>query len=274
MPHIVTAELLERRVVVHVVGCGGTGSAVLPGLVKIHRAMRALGHPGGLDVTVWDADQVALSNVVRQNFFEADVGHPKAAVMVNRLNIAHGPAKLGWKARCEEFTAKAAKSLHSDFIVGCVDSKVSRREIHAAVQDVCDWTYWIDAGNESASGQVVVGQGGRRSGNLQDRLPLVSELFPEILEGDEDHAPSCSAAQSIRRQGVLTNQMAATWALAWIDAALRHGTVEWSGIFFSLPLGRVTSVAADPAAWKQLGYAPAAPADTEGDVAVAEAVPA
>ena len=41
MAHIVSSDLLEDVVTVHVIGCGGTGSAVLPGLAKIHRSRKA-----------------------------------------------------------------------------------------------------------------------------------------------------------------------------------------------------------------------------------------
>jgi PRTRC genetic system ThiF family protein len=269
MAHIVSSDLLEDVVTVHVIGCGGTGSAVLPGLAKIHRSMKALGHPKGLHVTVWDDDEVALHNCIRQNYFEPDVGHSKAATMVNRLNIAHAPAKLRWEARVERFTAKAVSYLNADFVIGCVDSKAARNEIRMAVEESHTPCYWIDCGNSAASGQVIVGQGGRRLKNDPNRLPLVTELFPEIASGPEDNAPSCSALESIMRQGVLTNTMAATWALTWIDAALRHGSVEWSGIFFSLESGRVTAIPADPVAWKNLGYlAPVVDPDDEDEVSL------
>lgn len=254
MCHIVDSSLLHRPVEVHVIGCGGTGSAVVPGLAKIHRTMVALGHPGGLRITIWDDDEVALHNCVRQNFFEADVGRPKAAIMANRIAIAHSPAKITCAAKVERFTAERGRRHQPDFIVGCVDSKAARREISTMVASHHRAVYWVDCGNESSSGQVIVGQGGKDIWHASERLPLVTELFPEIASGAEDDQPSCSALQSILRQGVLTNAMAATWGLAWIDAALRHGRVDWCGVFFSLTLGRVTAIPADPAQWAAIGY--------------------
>ena len=46
--HTIHAELLRRRVRVLVVGCGGTGSAVVGGLPFLHQALIAWGHPEGL----------------------------------------------------------------------------------------------------------------------------------------------------------------------------------------------------------------------------------
>lgn len=262
MPHIVSSDLLSDTVNIHVIGCGGTGSAVVPGLAKIHRSMIALGHPKGLSVTIWDDDEVALHNCTRQNFFEPDVGHAKAAIMANRLNIAHAPAKFRCEAKVKRFT-REDRHLNADFIIGCVDSKAARNEIRLVVESSHNPVYWVDCGNESASGQVIVGQGGYRLRDNPNRLPLVTDLFPEIATGTESNTPSCSAMQSIMRQGVFTNNMAATWALSWIDAALRHGKVDWSGVFFNVAAGRVSAIQADPAAWERLGYTARSTADPE-----------
>ena len=44
--HLLPAKLLKERVRVLVVGCGGTGSTMATGLVYLHQAMLAYGHPG------------------------------------------------------------------------------------------------------------------------------------------------------------------------------------------------------------------------------------
>ena len=51
-PHRINQRLLNGPVRMLVVGCGGTGAAFASGLPYLHQAMRALGHPGGLQVTV------------------------------------------------------------------------------------------------------------------------------------------------------------------------------------------------------------------------------
>ncbi|MGA9507138.1 MAG: hypothetical protein WBV55_00695, partial [Candidatus Sulfotelmatobacter sp.] len=48
--HEIPSVLLQKKVQVTVVGCGGTGSAIAAGLPYLHQAMLALGHPHGLDV--------------------------------------------------------------------------------------------------------------------------------------------------------------------------------------------------------------------------------
>src|ERR1019366_7576269 len=80
--HRIHPELLERQVRVLVVGCGGTGSAVVAGLPYLHQSLVARGHPGGLHVTVLDGDTISPANRVRQPFAPAEMGQNKAVILV------------------------------------------------------------------------------------------------------------------------------------------------------------------------------------------------
>jgi PRTRC genetic system ThiF family protein len=256
MEHQLPTDLTNRAINIHVIGCGGTGSQLMPRLVQLHNTLLALGHRDGLNVTLWDADTVSESNCVRQNFVAVDIGRNKAEITINRLNIIHS---LNWEARPEYFTHQSYKN--ADFFIGCVDTKASRREIAKAVW-LAHRCYWVDIGNRRADGQMIVGQAGsafraKQNADAQPRLPLVTELLPEIIEGEEDDTtPSCSAAQSILRQGVATNLMGATWAFAWLAEALRHGKIGWSGVFFNLESGRANSIPVDPERWAAMGWQP------------------
>ncbi len=254
--HILSEKLLHRAVEVHVIGCGGTGSQLLPRLAQLSKCMVALGHPHGLNVHVWDADTVSEHNCLRQNFFPCDVGHNKASIMVNRLNIGHG---LAWRDEPRLFTRDALEHKSVDFIIGCVDSKAARREIEAFALESYHTGYWIDAGNDAVSGQVIVGQYGKAVADNPMRLPLVSELYPEIVTGPDDNSPSCSARESILKQGLATNAMAATWIYGWLAEALRHGQINYSGIFFNLATGRSSSIPVSKEAWDSIRPAPVAP---------------
>jgi len=257
--HILSDHLLHRAVVIHVIGCGGTGSQLIPRLAQLSKCMVALGHPYGLSVSVWDDDTVSEHNCLRQNFFLPDVGHNKASIMVNRINIAHG---LNWVDQPQRFDRDFILHGDIDFIIGCVDSKAARREIDAFVRDSNrrGGTYWIDAGNDAVSAQVIVGQHGRQIANDPMRLPLVTELYPEIVTGEDDNTPSCSARESILKQGLATNAMAATWIYAWLAEALRHGQIGWSGVFFNLEDGRASSIPVSRAAWDAIRPADSASA--------------
>jgi len=85
--HQIPAALLEKKIQVTVVGCGGTGSAIASGLPHLHQAMVALGHPHGLDVTLVDGDRISRTNCVRQPFSESEIGLHKATVLATRINL-------------------------------------------------------------------------------------------------------------------------------------------------------------------------------------------
>jgi len=244
--HVLSERLLHRAIKIHVIGCGGTGSQLLPRLAQLHKSMLALGHPFGLDVTVWDDDVVNEHNCLRQNFFLPDCGHPKATIMVNRCNLAH---QLCWRDEPRRFHRDAIRYGDIDFIIGCVDSKAARREIDAYVRNSWSDVYWIDAGNDADSAQIIVGQYGKNIVDDPKRLPLVTELYPEIITGPDDNQPSCSAMESILKQGLATNAMAASWIYAWLAEAIQHGRIGWSGLFFNLKTGRASSIPVKKEAW-------------------------
>ena len=143
----------------------------------------------------------------------------KATTMVNRINGAYG---LSWSARPQRFCEATITHPYRgntvgpvDVVIGCVDTGASRRAIDAFVRTHSSSVYWIDSGNSEASGQIVIGQGegSGRSDNVSPlRLPLVSELYPEILQArNDDTAPSCSARDALSSQALATNAMCAAW---------------------------------------------------------------
>ena len=121
--HTILPHLLRRTVKVAVVGCGGTGSAVISGLPHLHQALLAYGHPSGLSVTVMDGDRISPTNCVRQPFSASEIGLFKSVVLVNRLNLFWG---LEWEA--VPYHVNASHDLRNDFdlVIGCVDSRTAR----------------------------------------------------------------------------------------------------------------------------------------------------
>ncbi|MGH9537067.1 MAG: ThiF family adenylyltransferase, partial [Terriglobales bacterium] len=114
--HRIPAALLQKKVRVTVVGCGGTGSAIAAGLPHLHQAMLAWGHPHGLDVTLLDGDRISRSNCVRQPFSESEVGLYKSVVLATRINMFWG---LGWKGS-PQFLDEGWRE-ETDLLIGCVD---------------------------------------------------------------------------------------------------------------------------------------------------------
>lgn len=261
MTHPTNSLLLTRSVKVAVVGCGGNGSQVLNRLARLDRAIRECGHPGGLEVTAYDPDNVSVANIGRQLFSPADVGLPKATVLVHRLNCFFG---LDWKARVEIF--KEVSHLDDspdrvDLLITCVDTAKARREIHYAITSKARASplYWLDLGNRQNDGQVVLGQPvaytqevGYRKEEKNTlahpmnprRLKTVTEIFPELLDPNlqEDNTPSCSLAEALDKQELFINDHIVSWAMQTLWFLFRRGRIEHHAYFINLESGSVNAL--------------------------------
>jgi PRTRC genetic system ThiF family protein len=235
MIHKLDPQLLERPIRILVVGCGGNGSAVVSGLPYLHQALLAFDHPGGLEVTVIDPDAVTETNCVRQPFCRTEIGLPKAIVLVHRINSFWG---LNWQGMQAEIQ-QVAKSAEIDLVIGCVDTRKARRAIDAWVRK-SRVLYWLDLGNNAATGQFILGQPNNCANRKRHRLPTVAELYPEIVAPNvkENEQPACSSVEALTRQEPFINQNLAYQALAMLTQLLRHGSSSYHGGFCNLATGR------------------------------------
>jgi PRTRC genetic system ThiF family protein len=230
MTHHCHPTLLKSREPIRVLlaGVGGTGSRVLTGLRHIHLALLAFERPG-LEVIALDPDTVSEANLVRQAFYPADVGLSKAAILINRLNLACG---LSWQGGQHAVNRESILKLQPQVVLSCVDSRAARAGIHAGVGDRSSRVhYWLDFGNDRDTGQVILGEPlnavNKRS---RGRLRTAAELFPEIADTGmpEDEGPSCSARESLERQGLFVNDGVAVLGLNLLGQLLIGGSVRIS----------------------------------------------
>ncbi len=231
------ARELSRVVVV---GCGGTGAALIGGLPYLHQALVTAGHPG-LRVIVVDGDRVAPTNCVRQPFSESEIGLYKSTILVNRLNLFWG---LDWQASTAYVTKHT--EARADIIISCVDTRAARRSlVESPLYQGC--VYWLDLGNGADGGQFILGQPkNKRNHRTPHRLPTVADLFPEIvtpLLDKADDLPSCSAIEALERQEPFVNQTLAYHALAILARLFRHGQIPYHGGFINLANGRMAPIA-------------------------------
>lgn len=245
--HTIHPDLLSGLVNIVLVGAGGNGSQMLNGLARLHVAMLARQHPGGLHVRVYDPDRVSEANVGRQLFSPSDIGQYKACVLVHRLNCFFG---LDWEARPGRFTL--AQGMNTpDILVSCVDTAASRKEIESLLRKRHTQTphYWLDLGNRRQDGQVVLGHllsenQTRRiaigKATMEGYLPNVMDIYPELRKRTkEDTAPSCSLAESLERQDLFINDHVSRWALHLLWALFRQGCIEHHGYLVNLMDGAV-----------------------------------
>ncbi|HEY0308121.1 MAG TPA: PRTRC system ThiF family protein [Acidobacteriaceae bacterium] len=254
--HTLPSEFVNHRMVrVLVVGAGGTGSAIVMGLPYLDQAMRVWGRSRGLDVVMMDADVVSETNCVRQPFSASDIGQNKATVLINRINLFWGTK---WSAIPNHFHAHSLErdpDKLPDLLIGCVDTRAARKAIAGsfgrALRGTC---YWLDLGNNAASGQYVLGQPlNARNRRKADRLRTVSELYPEIVDADagEDPLPSCSAVEALDRQEPFINQTLASSALAMLAQLFRYGKLSHHGAFFNARTGQMSALPVDPNLWSK-----------------------
>ncbi len=85
--HFTDKYLLQptNPVMVNLIGAGGTGSQLLTALGRINLSLNALQHPG-IFVRVFDDDIITAANKGRQLFADSEIGLPKAAALINRVN--------------------------------------------------------------------------------------------------------------------------------------------------------------------------------------------
>lgn len=277
--HRINPYLLQRRVRVLVVGCGGNGSEIVSGLPYVHQALLAWGHPGGLQVLLLDGDVVSPTNVVRQVFAPADVGHFKSTILVNRLNAFWG---LDWRAlpkhleakppRIERYGHTCRQGLGADIVIGCVDSRAARKIIHDRILADGRVNYWLDLGNDASSGQFVLGcppnrddyqaktierlePSYSRPAPSAERLPTVAELYPEVIDATldgKDTLPSCSAQEALQRQEPFVNRTVAAHALAMLTRLFRYGELGHHGGFVNLATGRMVPIPVSPEHWQRM----------------------
>lgn len=239
--HRIPAALLQKKVRITVVGCGGTGSAIAAGLPHLHQAMLAWGHPHGLDVTLVDGDRISRSNCVRQPFSESEIGLYKAVVLATRINMFWG---LAWKGSPQYLDQGWREE--TDIVIGCVDSRAARRVI-TNTRSYWESYYWLDIGNNADTGQFVLGQPDNRNNKTGgSRLPTVADLFPEIVNprlDKRDKLPSCSAVEALERQEPFVNQVLANHSLAMLARLFRYGRLPYHGGFVNVATGRVSCLA-------------------------------
>ena len=150
--HYVHPAIVSSRgpIDISLIGAGGTGSQLVSGLARMNQALKALGSPG-LHLRVFDGDSVSPSNVGRQLFSPADMGKNKAVVLVTRLNMFFG---TNWEAHA--YDVSKGLRLPGGVVISAVDD-VNARHIIRDIGKNSGAIYWVDTGNTTSTGQVVLG---------------------------------------------------------------------------------------------------------------------
>ena len=237
-----------EQIGINVIGAGGTGSMVLNTLARMNLALMNMEHPG-LFVTAIDGDKIAKSNVGKQLYYNEDIGHYKAQVLIERINLNTG---FNWEYKNVYFPSSRIGS--ANITIACIDKIQPRIDLVKSLRPEPgkSWrhkrevpAYYIDCGNSFDKGQVIcqtvqpVNQPGKiRKYKMKKELPGFMDVFDEktleLAKKEEDIIPSCSTHDALMRQDFFINPMMAFLACRIVWNIVFNKMILQNGYFISL----------------------------------------
>jgi PRTRC genetic system ThiF family protein len=217
-------------VTIIVYGAGGTGSHLVWHLARVNAALLMMGLKG-IDLSVVDFDSVGATTPVRAMLNYSGIGFSKALSLVSGINASFG---IKWKAYPRYIRS-------ADFIILCTDTVRSRRMILDEYVKTSNYKYYIDCGNTSDSGQIILGTSKNEYLNMKKSsksfwyVPDFFDMFPDVQ--DEDVRESCSVFESVQRQGIFVNSIIANLAGQMIYELLAEHAIDHHGYFMNMENG-------------------------------------
>tara|TARA_R110002072_G_scaffold298269_2_gene471976 strand:+ start:24542 stop:25327 length:786 start_codon:yes stop_codon:yes gene_type:complete len=246
----IPSDWLDRKLKVALVGCGGTGSEMIDELFRMHTLIIRLGG-NGLNVTAFDPKLVNHANVGRQRFWHADIGYQKAEILITRLNSFGG---VHWEYRNVLFEPNLITNF--DIVITCVDSPVIRARIgqfdfNHHYYSSKTFRLWLDCGNDSHSGNVILGNLGDK---VENYIPNVYDLYPVLGNMPDDNEPSCSTEEALEKQDYGINRSVAREGANLLWQLIRHGSLSHHGSYINIQEGTVTPLKICSKQWSVYGY--------------------
>ncbi len=207
-----------RSIQIYLVGCGGTGSFLVPHLCRVANFLGEAGRQ--VDITLVDFDRIEEKNLWRQNFCSAELGYNKAQALAMRYKTMFPKLNIG--AVKSKLDQVEFGNYRPTLIIGCVDNARARKNIEELMIQYTALTtrrigtnpcWWLDCGNDYTHGQVAIGNW--HSVEPDDyilepatctRLPLPTIQYPELLlQADEDESISCAERALLNGQSLNIN---------------------------------------------------------------------
>jgi hypothetical protein len=163
-----TPQFIPQKILV--VGCGGTGSRLIPLIAQFVKTCPWVLNP---EMVIVDDDIVEEKNLKRQNFVKQDVEKKKAVVLAQRYSKAYDimispiteriynetSDKYKHNNEFEQKLSSWGRERIPTLVILCVDSAEARRDILQvlAAKLYASATLLLDTGNENDFGQVKIG---------------------------------------------------------------------------------------------------------------------
>lgn len=257
----------HERLNLVLIGCGGNGSHIAEGVVRVAKLLRDKGRD--VDLVFIDPDHVEPGNIPRQCFSEAEIGVNKAQVLALRYSAKWG---IPIKAIPDYFEKGSHTYKTLTLYIGCVDNPTARAKIsqtlHREYERVPS-AWWLDLGNGLETGQVVLGSANlvsdlQQAFNLSSvciMTPSAGLLHPELLNetkepvrqkqqhtSPEDTPQSCGQLALTNAQMPVVNQMTAAIGATMLTKLLVTQDLKYWASYFDLSTGKQVSYAASPQA--------------------------
>jgi PRTRC genetic system ThiF family protein len=100
---------------------------------------------------------------------------------------------------------------------------------------------WLDTGNGSHTGQVILGRLGLLL-KSQVELPNVFDFYPGLDGMQEDNTPSCSMEEALAHQDLPINRTVANVVMQLVWSLLRHGGLNHQGAYVDIRNGTMTPI--------------------------------
>lgn len=215
------------------IGCGGTGSYMLPELAGLSSALKQMGKLG-FKITVMDDDLVEDHNIGRQRFSPADIGLSKAKVLATRVNRFYGNGDV--TSIHKQFCVGDIQDIKPNVIITAVDKVQIRKDLSSYLRSDFNNTakkedayyYWIDTGNAKDYGQIVIGAYSKEDVHYKS----VCEIHPDMEEQPEQ--PSCSVRQSLSKQSYMINKIIGSYAVDLISTMMIEYHLKYNALYVNL----------------------------------------
>lgn len=251
---------LPRDIIV--IGCGGTGSWLLPKLVKIINDGCSKSMTSGHNILLVDGDEVEEKNLIRQNFISQDVGKNKAQALAERYGVHFNEkCNVGYLDKflmdqyseiTEEFADRFTLIGGLDFfngrdianvlIINLIDNGTTRKMIHSFAMEKSSYLpsrrssiqkiFVLDVANNEYNGQLNASLYG--VSNPSTYIAQFYNQHPSHLGDNEEVSVfSCADADAEATDQLFNaNDMAATVTGNYINSWLMTGGLRFGAVEF------------------------------------------
>lgn len=258
------------RVRIIQVGCGGTGSYIVPAICQY---ISTSIHKDTAEIILVDGDIVEQKNLVRQRFIAQDLGRNKAEVLAERYSSAFG---VNIKSLAEYLDPEKHASVLSDnngaptIVIGAVDNHNARLKIASIVSNLYGRAISIDTGNGMWNGQVNLYTNQvssyYRAYNTKGLFTQTAPVLPSLLipppmlcdfalmektVTDFLITDQCATNAETNTQTINANMLSAQCAVSYLYQIL-SGSVDSFRLFFDAKSGTVRSVPINIDTWTEL----------------------